>query len=102
MTDPVAAFMRRERKALLRSAPKAAAAAPLWHLARRRRERRLRRWLRAAGWLVRVAVAATAVAAFAVARPEAHFLLFALAISAWLTRGACAPVGPSFEKETSS
>jgi hypothetical protein len=91
MTDPVASFIRGERETLLEAAPPPHAAR-LWHEARRRNAAALRRSLRAAGWLVRLAVAAAALASFLFVRPEAHFLLLLCALSIWLTWGACAPV----------
>ncbi|MET1109996.1 MAG: hypothetical protein ABWX67_00570 [Allosphingosinicella sp.] len=90
MNDPVADFIRGERRALLQSAP-SPNAARLWHEARRRRSASLRRGLRVVGWLVRLAVAAAMVVSFLFVRPEAHFLLLLCALSIWLTRGACAP-----------
>lgn len=90
MTDPVADFIRGERRALLQSAPRPNAAR-LWHEARRRRAASLRRGLKVAGWLVRLAVAAAMLVSFLFVRPEAHFLLLLCLLSIWLTRGACAP-----------
>jgi len=91
MTDPVAGFIRSDRAALLEAAPPPHAAR-LWHEARRRRSAALRRSLSLAGWLVRLAVAAAMLAGFLSARPEAPFLLLLCLLSAWLTRGACAPL----------
>jgi hypothetical protein len=91
MSDPVADLIRGERRALLESAPPLNAAR-LWHEARRRRSASLRRALRVAGWLVRLAVAAAMLTSFLFVRPEAHFLLLLCALSIWLTRGACAPI----------
>ena len=94
MTDPIAAFIRGERETLLRAAPPPHAAR-LWHEARRRRAASLRRSMRLAGWLVRLAVAAAMLVSFFLsvpARPESWFLLLLCALSIWLTRGACAPV----------
>ena len=90
MTDPVADFIRAEREALIDSAPEPHAAR-LWHEARGRRAASLRRSMRAAGWLIRLAVAAAMIAAFMTARPDAYFLLLLSILSIWLTRGACAP-----------
>jgi len=91
MSDPIAAFVRSEREEMLRAAPPQHAAR-LWHEARRRRAASLRRSMSAAGWLVRLVVAAAMLTTFALARPEAHFLLLLCALSIWLTRGACAPL----------
>ena len=99
MTDPVAAFVRAERDALLAAAPPPHAAR-LWHEARRRRAAALRRTMRAAGWLVRLAVAATMLVSFALVRPEAWALLVLCVLSIWLTRGACAPVEAELRKGT--
>jgi hypothetical protein len=91
MTDPVAALIRSEREALLQAAPPPHAAR-LWHEARRRRAAALRRSMRAAGWLVRLVIAAAMLASYLSLRPEAHLMLILCALSIWLTRGACAPV----------
>jgi hypothetical protein len=99
MSDPVLDFIRGERTALLQVAPPPDAVR-LWHEARRRRAASLRRGLRVAGWLVRLAVAAAMVMSFLLVRPEAHFLLLACALSIWLTRGACAPVAHHPRKGT--
>lgn len=89
MTDPLAAFVRAEREALLQVAP-APHAARLWHEARRRSAAALRRGIGAAGWLVRITVAAAMFICFLSARPEADFLFLLCVLSIWLTRGACA------------
>lgn len=99
MTDPVALFIRSERERLLEAAP-APHAARLWHEARRRNAASLRRSMRAAGWLVRLAVAAATLASVLTVRPEAHFLLLLCALSIWLTWGACAPIHPHARKGT--
>ena len=91
MSDPIAAFIRGEREALLQAAPPPHAAR-IWHEARRRRAASLRRTMRAAGWLVRLVVAAAMLTSFALMRPEAHFLLLLCALSIWLTWGACASI----------
>lgn len=90
MSDPIADFIRSEREKLLEAAP-APNAARLWHEARRRRAASLRAAMRAAGWAIRLALAVAAAISFLFPRPEAHFLLLLLALSIWLTRGACAP-----------
>ena len=90
MTDPIADFIRRERETLLEAAP-APNAARLWHEARRRRAASLRAAMRAAGWAIRLAVAAGAAVSFLFLQPEAHFLLLLLALSIGLPRGAGAP-----------
>lgn len=90
MTDPIADFIRTERARLIEAAP-APNAARLWHEARRRRAASLRAAMRAAGWAIRLAVAAATAIAFLFPQPEARFLLLLLALSIWLTRGACAP-----------
>jgi len=91
MTDPIAAFIRGERETLLRAAPPPHAAR-LWHAARRRRAASLRRTMRVAAWLVRLAVATAMLLSFFLSlRPEAWLLLLTFALSVWLTRGACAP-----------
>lgn len=90
MTDPVADFIRGEREALLRAAPQPNAAR-LWHEARRRRAKSLRRSIRVAGWLARLAVAAALLTSFVSVWAEAHFLLLLWVLSIWLTWGACAP-----------
>jgi hypothetical protein len=99
MTDPIAKLIRGERDALLQAAP-APSAARLWHEARRRRAAALRRSMSAAGWLVRLAVAAAMAIGFAAWRPEAPFLLLLCAVSIWLTRGACAPLHSRFPERT--
>jgi hypothetical protein len=99
MTDPVALFIRTEREKLIEAAP-APHAARLWHEARRRGAAALRRSMSAAGWLVRLAVAAATLVSFVAVRPEAHFLLLLCALSIWLTRGACAPLHPPSRKGT--
>ncbi|HST37295.1 MAG TPA: hypothetical protein VLK25_11780 [Allosphingosinicella sp.] len=99
MTDPVAAFIRAEREALLQAAP-APHAARLWHEARRRNAASLRRSMRAAGWLVRLAVALATLASLLAVRPEANFLAVLFILSLWLTRGACAPLRPDSRKGT--
>lgn len=99
MSDPVAEFIRSERRALLEAAPPPHAAC-LWHEARRRRADSLRRSLRAAGWLVRLAVAAAMLVAFLAVRPGAWFLFLLCLVSIWLTRGACASIRPETRKGT--
>ena len=99
MTDPIAAFIRGEREALLQAAPPPHAAR-LWHEARRRRAAALRRGLWAAGWLARLAVAAVMLVSFVLVRPESLVLLVLCALSIWLTRGACAPAQREFRKGT--
>ncbi len=91
MDNPIADFIRAEREQLLRAAP-APHAARLWHEARRRRAASLRRAASAAGWLVRLIVAAAALIACVPLRPGSYFLLVLLAVTIWLTRGACAPI----------
>jgi len=90
MSDPIADFIRSEREKLLEAAP-APNAARLWHEARRRRAASLRATMRAAGWAIRLAVAAATAISFLLLQPEANFLLLLSALSIWLTRGACAP-----------
>lgn len=99
MTDPVAAFVRAERDALLEAAP-APHAARLWHAARRRRAASLRRLTSVAGWLARIAIAAAALASFAAGQPAGYPLLLLLTVAIWLTRGACAPVPQASAKGT--
>jgi hypothetical protein len=91
MTDPIAAFVRAERETLLAAAPPPHAAR-LWHEARRRRAAALRRTMRLAGWLARLAAAAAMLVSFLLVRPESFALLAFCALLIWLTRGACAPV----------
>lgn len=91
MSDPLAAFIRAERDAVLEAAPPPHAAR-LWHEARRRRAASLRKAMSAAGWLVRLVVGATLLVSVATWRPDAYFLAFLCLLSIWLTRGACAPV----------
>jgi hypothetical protein len=91
MSDPVGEFIRGDRKALLQAAPPPHAAR-IWHDARARRAASLRRSMSAAGWLIRLVVAAAMLLSFVSLRPEAHFLLLLCIVSIWLTRGACAPV----------
>jgi hypothetical protein len=99
MNDPVALFIRTERERLLEAAPEPHAAR-LWHEARRRNAAALRRSMSAAGWLVRLAVAAATLMSFLTVRPEAHFLLLLCALSIWLTWGACAPIPRDSPKGT--
>jgi len=101
MSDPIADFIRGERKALLLAAPPPHAAR-IWHEARRRRAASLRRTMRAAGWLVRLVVAAAMLMSFLFWRPEAQFLLMLSALSIWLTWGACAPIPRESRKGTTS
>jgi hypothetical protein len=91
MSDPVAEFLRGEREVMLRAGP-APHAARLWHEARRRHAASLRRAMGIAGWLVRLVVAAATLMSCLSMQPQADFLLLLLALSMWLTWGACAPV----------
>ena len=97
MTDPLANFLRAERERLIAAAP-APDAARLWHLARARRAEALRRAMRAAGWLVRLAVAGAVLVCLLAWRPEAWFLGLIAALAIWLTRGACARLHPQAPK----
>lgn len=97
MNDPIAEFIRAERETLLGSAP-APHAARLWHEARRRRAASLRRAASAAGWLIRLIVAAAALMSLVPLRPGSYFLILLLAVTIWLTHGACAPLRLFFQK----
>lgn len=89
MSDPIADFIRGERDVLARTAP-APHAARVWHAARRRRAARLSDGVRAVGWLVRLAIAAATLWCVVAWRSEAQVMLLLLAVSIWLTWGACA------------
>lgn len=89
MTDPLSAFIARDRAALLIAAP-SPNAARLWHHARRRRATALRRLTMALGWAVRASVAFAAIGAWLSGWRDVPFPLFLLCLCAWLTRHACA------------
>ncbi len=97
MSDPIAAYIRREREVLLRAAPPPHAAR-VWHQARRRRAAALRRAMSAAGWVVRLVVTAAVLLSFSV-RPETWFLLLIVALVFWLTNGACGPIHSHLRKD---
>ena len=97
MTDPIAQMIRGDRQALLAAAPPLHAAR-LWHAARRRRAAALRRQMRLAGWLVRLAVSAGLLLSFATVGADSYLLAFLWVLAIWLTSGACASAHRSSNK----
>lgn len=91
MTDRVEDFLRAERAALIAAAPPPHASR-LWHARRARNAAAVQRAMRRAGWAARLATVALTLVTAVAWREQLYFLLLVLALVAWLTSAACAPI----------